>query len=502
MLGHLRLGKVAPIVTVLAKEISTAMTATCKQTLIEAVSESDSKSDSLIGSTAVQLAIPQLSSDLWLKMIEQLSQRLVILLRHIRDIIILFQECGDSAIRRNDTTAPSRASAERELEEPEPLVSLELHANLSSELSAQLEKTTATADEKYTGILRARRTWAVRSEFVGTLLIVRRFIEELEDFLRSLTRVSEAKAFRYTSAAEMKTQTTDFFRDFHKRQVEAVNVALDREKWKAAPDEKVQRLWPITNISTLINCVEEASVQGINGTDPPPPSSSPADTDVNANTETTANEKSSKESPNFVIPAARVGIDEPIRTAEVFFVILYVVAEYSYLVNLTENVEVMLGLVELLRGANVRLAHLVLGAGAVELKTTKSITVSNLAVVVRGLGLLASTLTEIREMFRGTLPAKTHHLLKHIDTLHTEMMRHSEDLEAKMLFIITQVIDTELNSWEARPPVPSNSVNSVSRNLTKFKEVIAPMLTQKQVDLGSHLQFFDSLFRYFYFDNA
>lgn len=480
ILGHLRLGKIAPIITVLAKEISTAMTATCKQTLIEAVSESDSKSDSLIGSTAVQLAIPQLSSDLWLKMILQLSERLVILLRHIREIILLFQECGDSAIRSefgNRASAQFGAFSERDSDEPEPLVSLELHANLSSELSAQLEKTTGTADDKFTGILRARRTWAVRSEFVGTLLTVRKFIEELEDFLHSLTRVSELKTFRYTSAAEMKTQTTDFFRDFHKRQVEAVNVALDREKWKAASDEKVRRYWPTVDIKTLVNQLE-ASARGSSSD-----VSALAEIDMNANTDT-LNEKPMKEparSSAQTFSVQGISTEESIRTAEVFFVILYVIAEYAYLSNLTENAEVMLGLVELLRGANVRLAHLVLGAGAVELRTCKSITVSNLGIVVRGLGLLTSTLPEIREMFRENLPSKNHHLLKHIDTVQSEMIRHSEDLLAKMLFIISQVIDTELDSWEARPPVPSNAINAVSKNLIKFKEAIESMLTQKQV---------------------
>lgn len=78
------MGKVAAIITVLAKEISTAMTTTCKQTLIEAVSESDSKSDSLIGSNSIHMTIPSLSTDLWIKMVTQLGQRLVLLLQHIK----------------------------------------------------------------------------------------------------------------------------------------------------------------------------------------------------------------------------------------------------------------------------------------------------------------------------------------------------------------------------------------------------------------------------------
>jgi len=168
-LGHLRLGKVAPIVTVLAKEISTAMTATCKQTLIEAVSESDSKSDSLIGSTAVQLAIPQLSTDLWVKMITQLGESLVFLLHHIQDVILLFQEYGDTAAGRSSRKTDEAIVPLPETEEP--LVTMELYANLTSELSIQLEKTTTTADEKFTGILRARRTWSNRAEFYATLQV-------------------------------------------------------------------------------------------------------------------------------------------------------------------------------------------------------------------------------------------------------------------------------------------------------------------------------------------
>jgi hypothetical protein len=93
--GHLRLGKVAAIITVLAKEITTAMTTTCKQTLIEAISESDSKSDSLINSNSIFQGIPQLHTDLWVKMVTQLGDRLVLLLQHIR--VCLFRRnipCG------------------------------------------------------------------------------------------------------------------------------------------------------------------------------------------------------------------------------------------------------------------------------------------------------------------------------------------------------------------------------------------------------------------------
>ncbi len=68
----------------LAKELSTAMTTTCKQTLIEAISESDSKSDSLINSSSMFQGIVHLPSDLWIKMITHLGDRLVLLMEHMR----------------------------------------------------------------------------------------------------------------------------------------------------------------------------------------------------------------------------------------------------------------------------------------------------------------------------------------------------------------------------------------------------------------------------------
>ena len=112
-----------------------------------------------------------------------------------------------------------------------------------------------------------------------------------------------------------------------------------------------------------------------------------------------------------------------IKTAEVFFVLLHVLAEYAHLVSVTGNAEIVLGAVDLLRNANARVAHLVLGAGAVELKICKSITVVNLAVVVRGLCLLANALPEVKEGFKQALPTKNHHLVSQKLSLLTSWRR-------------------------------------------------------------------------------
>ncbi|CAG7726165.1 unnamed protein product [Allacma fusca] len=449
ILGYLRIGKVVPIVSVLAKEITTAMTTTGKQTLIEAVSESDSKSDSLIGSNAVQMAIPHLSTELWIKMISQLGQRLVQLLQHIKEVITLFQHCGNSAVGQSTDSIGGSFLTEHD----EPIISIEIYTTFIAELSNQLEKSTTTADEKFTSILRHRRTWYNREEFFATLEAVRDFVASLEVFANSLVEGSAHKTLRYTSAAEIKTQTSEFFRSFHQKQTEAVNLVLDREKWRVAPEDKVKNIYSSTafvaNNSNKLKSSDSSNTQK---------------QELHNNSENGNNSEY---------------LD--VRTAEIFFVLLRVIAEYAHLVNVTGNAEIVLGVVDLLRNANARVAHLVLGAGAVELKITKSITVANLAVVVRGLCLLSSVLPEIKEGFKQALPSKNHHLLKHVDAVNLEICRHSEDVEHKMVSILGEVIDAELLSWEARPPVPSTAINNVSKNIFKFRDAIGTVLTQKQI---------------------
>lgn len=53
-----------------------------------------------------------------------------------------------------------------------------------------------------------------------------------------------------------------------------------------------------------------------------------------------------------------------------------------------------------------------------------------------------------------------------------------------MVSIMEDVISAELNTWEARPPVPSTPINNVSRNIVKFKEAIGTVLNEKQVHVA------------------
>lgn len=65
--------------------------------------------------------------------------------------------------------------------------------------------------------------------------------------------------------------------------------------------------------------------------------------------------------------------------------------------------------------------------------------------------------------------------------MHLELCRHAESIENKMVSIIGEIIEAELATWEARPPVPSVPINNVSRHIIKFREAIGSVLTQTKV---------------------
>lgn len=218
---------------------------------------------------------------------------------------------------------------------------------------------------------------------IDLLQVVKTFIAQLEVFANSLPSGSP-KSFRFKSVLEMKVQVTEFIRSFHQKKTETVNVALDREKWKIASEEKVKRLWPTSDVKMI---VEKRSRTEL-------------DDSLILNDELKENNNHNCEvSSNGVKTPSELdvinGHEEVVLTAEVFYVLLEAVAEYCHLLTVTGAAEVILSVVELLRVANARIAHLILGAGAVELKVCKSITVGILVIVFRGKSKILSSNTKI-----------------------------------------------------------------------------------------------------------
>lgn len=246
-------------------------------------------------------------------------------------------------------------------------------------------------------MLRNRKTWTCRTEVLTTLTIVKEYVASLEDFSNALPKTSShPKSVRYSSVIEMKVHVTEFVKSFHQKKLEIVNFSLDREKWKVAGEDKMKSIVPTADIKALVEMKEHEERESVSRS-----GSITSNESYEGNGNGDQNGKADKG-----------GGDGGLLTVEVFFVILDAMADYCHLLNRTGAAEVLLSLVDLLRVANARIAHLVLGAGAVELKVCKSITVVNLVLVYRGICLLSDSLSQIRDVFEKNLQTtKSQHIV-------------------------------------------------------------------------------------------
>lgn len=212
----------------------------------------------------------------------------------------------------------------------------------------------------------------------------------------------------------MKVQITEFVRNFHGKQIESMNAALDREKWKVANEDKVKKIWPSVKIKRILETRTLLSE-----------SQSKDDAALTLTNNNNANTVADLV-PNGGRESVINGCDEgTVFTAEVFYLLLDAIVEYCQLFVVTGTAEVVLGVVELLRVANNRVNHLILGAGAVELKVCKSITVTILVIVLRGLHLIAESVAEVKDIFDSNLvSAKSQHVVRTLIKMIYFILRH------------------------------------------------------------------------------
>lgn len=53
--------------------------------------------------------------------------------------------------------------------------------------------------------------------------------------------------------------------------------------------------------------------------------------------------------------------------------------------------------------------------------------------------------------------------VNHFDGVEKDVNSHVQEIEGKVLSIISNLITVQLNQWDARPPVPSQAFRNISR---------------------------------------
>ncbi|XP_034944427.1 vacuolar protein sorting-associated protein 54 [Chelonus insularis] len=147
-------------------------------------------------------------------------------------------------------------------------------------------------------------------------------------------------------------------------------------------------------------------------------------------------------------------------------------------------------LAEILRLFNSRCCQLVLGAGAMQVAGLKTITSTILVLASRSLKLILWTMPFVRAHFhalansnliRGSAIGLMNSTSSSggvalLDSVERDIRAHVREIEGKILNIVDNLVGGQINSWDARPPVPSQSFRNISRHLTKLYEAVSGIL--------------------------
>lgn len=133
--------------------------------------------------------------------------------------------------------------------------------------------------------------------------------------------------------------------------------------------------------------------------------------------------------------------------------------------------------VDLLRTFNSRSCQLVIGAGALKVAGLKTITSTNLALVSRALQLVLYLLPKIKLHFQTLDPTA----VTGFDIIERDYNGHIKEIENKIYGIVSDRVAMQLETWDARPPIPSQCFRIISRHLVKLHEAIAPILPEQQI---------------------
>lgn len=314
-------------------------------------------------------------------------------------------------------------------------------ANLIS--SQSLEKHVATADE------------------------IQCLSEIVRDFSRGCEHLSGTQRIPLTAA--LQAQATKFAQKFHGERKSKLSLLLDNERWK----------------QTDVPCEYQHMIDRI------------ADGDFQW---TTKNDEIAKTAPS---PALYVDA-EPFALVGSALVLVQIVSEYCQCATNLPILAMTLSrhLIDLLRTFNSKCCQLVLGAGALRVAGLTTITAGNLALVSRALQLVIWLLPRLKAHFQlietthyatnathtqmgnggtGNTYASNNFINSGYDSVEKDFYSHIKEIEAKVLAIVTSLVHSQLNNWNARPPVPSQSFRNISRHFVKLHEVLAPILPERQV---------------------
>lgn len=404
-----------------------------KQLVIEVIASSDAE----ICLTGAGEEAQSLSLQDWILLLETATISLLKLLKRIRLIHDVMLHVTDSSAGKSVEDDAGY------FDDSDTFLSFTDHTYIVSKLSNMLQSVGHYCHERCANLV----SNSSLEQYSGSLEEMEKLSQIVEEFCAGCDEVIGIKSIPLMTA--LKAQGNRFSQKFHAERKSKLNLLLDNERWKPAevPGEIQKMVNYIAKGDFMWTKLEEQS----NG-------------------------------PSLVTPMLMVG-EEPFALVGSVLILIQIVSEYCRCASRLPIVasQMSRNVVDLLRTFNSKCCQLVLGAGAVHVAGLKMITISNLALVSRALQLVLWLMPYVKNHFlQFDQNGSTGNLLGWT-TVEKDFISHIKEVENKMLVIVAGLVNAQLNNWDARPPIPSQSFRNISRHFVKLHEAIAQVLPTNQI---------------------
>lgn len=435
-------------VTTYKDEAIVTIRAIIKQLVIEVIASSDAE----ICLTGAGEEAQSLTISEWITLLKEATVALLTVLQRIRAVTGIMRQTTDAAAGGAVNGAQEGAV---NLIDSEAFLTSTDHANVTERLDELLVAVCNYCHERCANLVSTQsleRTIATADEIEQLTAIV-------DEFSAGCEEICGAPSVPLKVAA--KVQASRFANHFHTERKRKLALLLDSERWRQVdiPNE----------FQKIIDRMGAQDFQQ-------PASKSFAESlGVTLNGHSNNNNSTSKPQANPVLLVE----GKPFCLVSAALLLVQMLCDYCHCATrlpilasyLSRNV------VDLLRTFNSRSCQLVIGAGAMRVAGLKTITSTNLALVSRALQLVLWLLPKIKSHFA----AYDAHAVSGFDSIEKDFHSHIKEIETKIYGIVTERDSMQLEQWDARPPIPSQTFRNISRHMMKLHEAIAPILPEQQI---------------------
>ncbi|XP_033166047.1 vacuolar protein sorting-associated protein 54 [Drosophila mauritiana] len=405
------------------QEAIATIRAIIKQLLIEVLARSDSDQEISLtghGEQALELTLPE-----WIALLQRSSQALVSILERIKTVVGIMQQTADAAVGAQDAV---------NLIDSEAFLSPGHHEQLKNQLQQLLQAVCHYCHERCANIVSPQsleRSSASEQE----LFQLSEIVDQFGETTRSICGVASVPL-----QLALKVQASRYAQRFHSERKQKLSLLLDQERWRQVDiPHEFQRI--IERMAAGDYAKPEMGNLISNGTGN---------------------------------PVLLVEGKQPYTLVSASLMLIRMLYEYgcsAHRLPLLASYHAR-NVVDLLRCFNSRSCQLIIGAGAMRVAGLKTITSTNLALVSRALQLVLWLLPKLKEHFQA---------MSGYETIERDYQGHIKEIENKIHGIVSERLAAQLDAWEARPPIPSQTFRHISRHLVKLHEAIAGVLPEAQI---------------------